>query len=474
MTNTISWTSTDLLEASQGDLLGGNASQSFTGISIDSRNITTNEVFVAIKGDVHDGHRFAEDVIRQGVKGIVINKDTARQLPCHQWEKEGIFCIAVNDTTKTLGDLACFHRKRTGVKVVAITGSNGKTTTREMTASVVAKRFNTLSSSKNFNNAIGLPLTLFKLNSHHQWAVVELGMNAPGEIDRLAEICLPNIGVITNIGPAHLEGVGSIEGVMNAKGELLGRIKPDGIAVLNADDPRVVKLAEKTSINVIFFGNSKTARIRAQRVKANDLENVFTLVMPEERISVKLGIPGVFMVSNALAAAAVGYQLGLSAQEIKTGLESFKPAGGRMQIIQTSSGVHIIDDTYNANPGSVEAAVKTLMAVKKNSRGVLVIGDMFELGKHAESMHKKIGALSARSGIERLYATGPFAETVAAGARDKDMDPHNIFTGSKEQILDALTRWLKPNDWVLVKGSRAMGMEEIVQGLKQWADTNET
>jgi UDP-N-acetylmuramyl pentapeptide synthase len=192
--------------------------------------------------------------------------------------------------------------------------------------------------------------------------------------------------------------------------------------------------------------------------------------MPEERISVKLDIPGVFMVSNALAAAAVGYQLGLAANEIKIGLESFKPAGGRMQIIQTPSGVHIIDDTYNANPGSVEAAVKTLMALKKNNRGVLVIGDMFELGKHAESMHKKIGALSARSGVERLYATGPFAETVAAGARAKDMDPHNIFTGSKEQILDALTRWLKPNDWVLVKGSRSMGMEDVVQGLKQWAD----
>ena len=261
MTKAIPWTSTDLLAATRGKLLGGNASQNFSGISIDSRHIAIGEVFVAIKGDVHDGHRFAEDVIRQGVKGVIINKDKAGELTSRQWEKKGIFCIAVDDTIKTLGDLACFHRKRTGVGIVAITGSNGKTTTREMTASVVDRRFKTLSSTKNFNNAIGLPLTLFKIKPDHQWAVVELGMNAPGEIDRLGEICLPDIGVITNIGPAHLEGVGSIEGVMHAKGELLGRIKPDGSAVLNIDDPRVVKLAEKTSKNVIFFGASELKSI---------------------------------------------------------------------------------------------------------------------------------------------------------------------------------------------------------------------
>ncbi|MBW1643046.1 MAG: UDP-N-acetylmuramoyl-tripeptide--D-alanyl-D-alanine ligase, partial [Deltaproteobacteria bacterium] len=272
-----------------------------------------------------------------------------------------------------------------------------------MTAAIVKQRFVTLSSRGNFNNEIGLPLTLLKLNHGHKWAVVELGMNAPGEIARLGEMCMPDIGVITNIGPAHLEGVGSIEGVMHAKGELLDKIKAGGTAVLNADDHRVLHLAGKTSTNVIFFGMSDKATIRAESFIETDRGISFNLVLPEETITIDLKIPGIFMVSNALAAAAVGYKLGLSAKEIKTGLEDFKPVGGRMNILHTGRGINLIDDTYNANPGSMEEALKTLTTLKKNNRGIFIAGDMFELGRHAEKMHEEIGALAADSDISRLY-----------------------------------------------------------------------
>lgn len=461
----IPWTTAEILEATRGEILFGDIKHSFSGISIDSRTISADDLFIAIKGNVHDGHDFTSEVIDQGVRGLLINKDRTADLPVGQWQKKGIVCVAADDTIKALGDLASFRRKRLQVSVVAITGSNGKTTTREMTAAVVSRRFSTLSASRNFNNEIGVPLTLLKLNASHQWAVLELGMNRPGEIGKLAEICQPDIGVITNIGHAHLEGFDSIEGVMEAKGELLEKIKTTGTAVLNADDPRILWLASKTSKNSLFFGLSKRATIKASDVKEKGRGILFTLTLPAEALPIYLRTPCYFMVSNALAAAAVGYLLGFKADEIKTGLEYFKPIQGRMNILKTSSGINIIDDTYNANPDSMEAAIKTLKSLKRNNRGVLVAGDMLELGKYAETLHRKIGSLAARAGIARLYVTGRFAELVASGARDENMNSKDVFTGTREEILAELTGWLGPDDWVLVKGSRATGMEKIVEGL---------
>jgi UDP-N-acetylmuramoyl-tripeptide--D-alanyl-D-alanine ligase len=461
----IPWTTAEILEATKGDLLCGDIKHTFEGVSIDARTISANELFIAIKGNVYDGHSFASDVISSSVRGLIISKDKVCDPAGTDWQDKGIVCVKVNDTTKALGDLASFNRMRTDVSVVAITGSNGKTTTREMTASVVSTRYKTLSSKGNFNNEIGLPLTLLDLKNSHQWAVLELGMNRPGEIDRLGEICIPDIGVITNIGFAHLEGVGSIEGVMNAKGELLKRIKPEGTAVLNADDSRVLYLSTKTSKKVLYFGLSEDARIKALDVNETTTGISFTLVLPEERIPIELKVHGGFMVSNALAAASVGYIIGLSSEEIKAGLEYFQPVKGRINIFDVR-GVHIIDDTYNANPDSMEAAIRTLSSLKGNSRGILVAGDMLELGEHAESMHRKIGALSARSNIARLYITGEFAEAVANGAGKEDKNSIDIFIGAREEIVEDLKKSLLPGDWVLVKGSRAMGMEKIVEGLK--------
>jgi UDP-N-acetylmuramoyl-tripeptide--D-alanyl-D-alanine ligase len=465
----IPWKTQEILEATGGELLVGEASRKFSRVGIDSRKISSSDLFVAIVGDVHDGHTFVQDVVRQGVSGVMINKNSTGNIPVSDWQNLNITCVAVEDTTRSLGDLAAYNRRRADALVVAITGSNGKTTTRKLTSAVMNRRFNTLSTVGNFNNQIGLPLTLLNLQHAHQWAVVEIGTNSPGEIARLAEICTAEIGVITNIGPAHLEKLRSLDGVMREKGDLLKHLKPGGKAILNADDRRIRNLAAQTDRKVVLFGLCSDATIRAETINETISGINFTLVLPEQRIEVALSACGSFMVTNALAAAATAYLAGLSINQIKAGIESYRPAAGRMNILQTPDGIHIIDDTYNANPESMQAAINTLKASSAGSRTIVVSGDMLELGEHAESMHKQIGALAAASGIRKLYVTGDFAEAVATGARQSKMSAANIFSGSKDDIIDDLKQTLKPGDWVLIKGSRGMAMEDIVNALKQWA-----
>jgi UDP-N-acetylmuramoyl-tripeptide--D-alanyl-D-alanine ligase len=466
----IPWTTREILEATQGELLGGDLERTFSVVFIDSRKISADGVFLAITGEVHDGHNFASEVVEQGVRGLVISRDKAQQLPVSIWKQIGVACIAVADTTRALGDMAAFNRRRSAASVVAITGSNGKTTTRQMTAGVVSQQYKTLATAGNFNNAIGLPLTLLSLEADHQWAVVELGTNNPGEIAGLAKICAPDIGVITNIGPAHLEGLGSLEGVAREKGSLLKGLRPGGKAVLNADDPRVRQLARRTSNAVHLYGVSEDAAVKAVQVEET-LDGIdFTLKIAEESIFIRLNSPGRFMVSNALAAATVGNLLGLSAAAIKAGLESFQPVAARMNIVHAPGGIHIIDDTYNANPDSMKAALTTLTKMSGGARTIFVAGDMLELGRQAPSLHSQLGRLAAECGISRLYASGTFAELVASGAREKGLPAASTITGSREEIVEDLIKRLQPGDWVLVKGSRGMAMEKVVEGLKAWGD----
>ena len=463
--STIPWTTADVLEATRGHFLCGRREQSFAGIGIDSRQMAPDKFFVAIKGEAHDGHAFIADVLKQKVQGVMVAQERVPEMPTDQWNAQGIVGIAVENTIFALGQLARYHRQRAGVSVVAITGSNGKTTTRSMMTAVVSRKYATLSTTGNLNNEIGLPLTLFRLSPNHQWAILELGMNHPGEMGRLGRICMPEIGVITNIGPAHLEGLKSIEGVRQAKGELLQTIVTGGTAVLNADDPHLVQLAEQTDRPVLFFGLADHAQVRAMDIKESTAGLVFTLVLPDDRLTVELPTHGRFMIFNALAAAAVGHQIGLSAQEIKAGLEIFRPVAGRLNLRHTPTGVTIIDDTYNANPGSMRAAIETLQALKGPQRGILVAGDMLELGTQAEQLHIEIGSWAAGHAVERLYLTGAFASQVAAGAQAQGLPVADIYIGSQEEILTDLLAWLQPGDWVLVKGSRGMHMENIVKGL---------
>lgn len=468
MSLTIPWTVSEILDATEGTLMTGNRKKMFTGISIDSRTISEADVFVAIRGEKHDGHHFIQDIVQKGVNGFVVSKSEAGVFAHNNEDFRKLVFIGVEDTTKALGDMASFNRRRSKILVIGLTGSNGKTTTRKMTAAVVRRRFSTLESHGNFNNQIGLPLTLLNLTSEHNCAVLEMGANHPGEIAYLAGICRPDIGVITNVGPAHLEGFGSLDGVALAKGELLDHMSLNGVVVLNAEDKRVVSMASRAPEKVLFYGTSKNATIRASNIVEQKRGTSFTLELPDEQITIYVKIPGSFMVLNALAAASVGYQLGLNAAEIKLALENdFEPAQARMNILETQNGIHVIDDTYNANPGSMEEALKTLKSLREKHRSVFVAGDMLELGEHAPVLHEKIGRIAADIKVSRLYVAGPHAGNVADGAEAAGMSKENIFLGTKEQILSDLKSWLEEGDWVLIKGSRGMGMEQIVKGLKQ-------
>jgi UDP-N-acetylmuramoyl-tripeptide--D-alanyl-D-alanine ligase len=323
-----------------------------------------------------------------------------------------------------------------------------------------------LKTEGNYNNLIGLPLTLFRLQDDHEWAVLEIAMNHPGEIARLTRICDPQVGVITNIGPGHLEGVKDIDGVMKAKGELLQGLSESGTAVLNIDDERICKLAEQFAGRVISFGIHSSAEVWATPVSQTASHCSFDLSWYDKSIRVRLGIPGNGAIYNALAAAAIGYRAGLSLEDVKEGLESTTTLAGRMEIIGLPGGVHMINDTYNANPGSMAQAMDTLNSLKGNGRGIFVAGDMLELGSHAESAHKELGIIAARGRLAYLYATGDFARTVADGALGAGMEPDKIFVGSKEDILEALKGRIGPGDWILVKGSRLMAMESVVEGLR--------
>jgi UDP-N-acetylmuramoyl-tripeptide--D-alanyl-D-alanine ligase len=465
----IPWNTRELIEATGGNLLSGSVDTVFAGISIDSRKISGDDLFVAIVGDNHNGHGFVEDVIGQGVSGVIIDKNTAGDFPISTWQAAKVDCIAVDDTTRALGDLAAYNRRRAKVGVIAITGSNGKTTTRQLSAAVVSRRFSTLSTVANFNNEIGLPLTLLRLQHDHQWAVVELGTSSPGEIARLAEICAADIGVITNVGPAHLEKLGSLDDVMREKGDLLKKMNTDGRAILNADDDRVCRLAAATDKDVVLYGLSENATVRAEDIHETADGITFTLVLPQAHAPVHLKLSGHFMVANALAAAAVGHLTGIAVHDIKAGLESFRTTAGRMGILETPGGIHIIDDTYNANPSSMLAAITTLNTLSTGRRSILVSGDMLELGEHSRALHRQVGVQAADAGVCKLYVTGEFADAVVAGAGESGMNQEQIFTGTKSQIIAALITELQSGDWLLVKGSRGSAMEEVVKALKEWA-----
>lgn len=457
------WTQRDILDATGGTLAAGPASLTFTGVSIDSRTVGLEDLFVAVSGERHDGHGFIPEVVAKGVRGVVLEgrKVTAEQL--QTWRGKGVLCVTVPDTIRALGDLAAFHRRRFDIPVAAVTGSNGKTSTKEMIASVLNRNFTTLKTTGNLNNEFGAPLTLLRLDRSHGAAVVEMGMNHPGEIRRLSAICRPTIGVITNVAPAHLEGLGTVENVRLAKGELLENIRPGGTAVLNGDNPHTRWLGERSPRPVLYFGLSETAQVRAEAIEERGIASRFTLVLPDARIAVELPAPGRFMVVNALAAAAVGWLAKVAAPDIALGLAAFAPVGGRMNIRQAPSGYTLIDDSYNANPGSMEAAIMTLASFRGRGRLVLAAGDMRELGPDAPRLHREIGRVAVRAGLDRLFLTGLEADSVKAGAMDAGMREDHVLIGEKPELAAALKDFLRPGDTVLVKGSRSMGMETLVR-----------
>jgi len=449
----------ELMKGSGGRLVSGSAAGELKGVSIDSRTLRSGEAFVAIRGHRLDGHDFCADALRKGAGALVV-ADPATVPPTR-----AVPVILVDDTTLALQRLARFHRARFELPVVAITGSNGKTTTKELTAAVLSVRFRVLKSEGSLNNQWGVPLTLLRLAPEHEALVIEIGMSALGEIAALAAIAQPTIGVLTNIGPVHLEFLGSLEAVQKAKGELVRTIGPEGTVVLNADDPLVLALAKEARGRVVTFGFEASAHVRARGVARDKSALAFTLVIGVSSAPVSLPLAGRHNVSNALAAAAVGSLFGLAPREIAEGLGRARPAAHRLTWID-AGGTMILDDCYNANPSSVAAALETLVE-EPGVRTIAVLGDMLELGAAAEAAHLEVGRLAARLGVERLYGFGPLSRSTVSGARAAGLlTAHAV--SDLETLIEEIRREVQPGDRILIKGSRGMKMERILERLVPW------
>lgn len=453
----------DLVRWTSGSLWRGRPNTVLRGVSIDSRQVAPGELFVAIVGPNHDGHRFCENVAERGAACLLVERGREGSIEA----PEGVAIVTVDDTTCALGALGAGHRANFSGPVVAITGSNGKTTTKEMCASILSVAAPCHRTPGNWNNQFGLPLTLLGRGEHDRSMVVELGMNHRGEIARLVKLALPSVAVITNVGSAHIEYLGSRQEIAMEKGDIVATLPPEATAVLNADDSEVMSQAGRTAAKILTFGTARDADVRASDVSELDGSGYsFELVTPMGSIRATVKGLGQTTLINALAAGAAALCAGASLSAVAAGLAKHEPIEGRLQQRKLAGDIVLVDDTYNANPQSTEAALRMLAKKKGTQRALAVLGDMGELGEAAEAAHRDTGTLTAKLGIDFLIALGDRAETVAAGALDSGMEPACVVVAHDH--VDASARAnaiLKERDVVLVKGSRSMRMERIVEAI---------
>ncbi|MBN2283052.1 MAG: UDP-N-acetylmuramoyl-tripeptide--D-alanyl-D-alanine ligase [Deltaproteobacteria bacterium] len=456
-------TTAEIVEITGGSLLRGRSGDEFTGVCTDSRNILPGCLFIPLSGDRYDGHDFVDEALRKGAAGSLIG--TGRRPP-DDGDADAVM-ISVPDTLNALGDIAHFWRKRFTVPVIAITGSSGKTSTKEMAAAVASSAFHVHKTPGNYNNLIGVPLTLLQMNEQQELVILEMGTNRRGEIARLTDIAEPDIGVITNIGPAHLEGLGTIDVVRDEKADLFLHMRGRGRAVLNADDPATPLIAEILDIPQVTFGVGHEAFLRAVDIKAVAVDSMrFTIRMGKAERNVTMNALGVHQVSNALAAAAAAWCAGLPLDDICEGLARYRPVQGRMTVRSLKNGAFLIDDSYNANPASVREALRALRERKGAGRLVVILGDMLELGDRAPEMHEEIGRYLASTGVDRVYLRGDFTGSVTAGALRGGMKQEGISpAGDPAVVARDLARYVTAGDWILIKGSRMLRMEEFVDAL---------
>jgi UDP-N-acetylmuramoyl-tripeptide--D-alanyl-D-alanine ligase len=453
----------EIVRATQGALVTGDLGVSVSGVSIDSRTLAVGEAFFAIRGHRLDGHAFLADAAARGAACFVVQVLSDGIPPT-------VPLVLVEDTTRALGKLAAAHRARFTLPVVAVTGSNGKTTTKEMIASVLGTRWRTLKPEGSFNNQWGLPLTLLGLGPEHEALVVELGANQPGEIASLAALARPTVAVVTTVATAHTEFFGSLEGVRAEKATLVRAVDKGGHVALNADDPRVLRMAAETAAEVITYGQSAAARVRAvapgdsgEIVDDDGSGLTFTLDVGGHRAAVRLAFVGRHNVTNALAAAAASVALGFDLAEIVAGLERARPAKGRC-VWREAGDVWILDDTYNANPVSVLAAYATAAARRRAGRLMVVLGDMLELGAVSEAAHRKAGGAAADLGTDVFIGMGRYAALAAEEARAAGV-AETLTTTTFEDTVAHLLKRVTAGDVVLVKGSRGMRMERVTDAL---------
>jgi len=448
----------DLLVSTKGRLLSGNESDILTGLSTDTRRLKGGELFLAIKGERFDGHNFILDAVSKGAGGVLVQDGCILNA---KFKIPDISFISVENSIKALGDIARYHRSRFSVPIMGITGSNGKTTTKEMIGAILSKRFNILKNFGTENNQIGVPLTLVRLNSDHKMAVLEMGTNHLGEIRRLSEIASPTMAVITNIGPSHLEYLKNTDTVRKAKCEILDSLDKNAKVVINGDDESLKSL--KTNFKVVKFGLDKQFDFYADKVNVEPDGINFRL---NGKHDISLGLLGRHNVYNALAAISATWDFGVSIDDIKEALREFRVPNMRMEVKRIGD-IKIINDSYNSNPLSMKKAIEALRDMTTKGRKILIAGDMLELGNLSSRFHHLVGRQAAESGIDLIVAVGKLAEHVAKGAQEAGMSQKKIkLCNVTKEASSTLAGLVKKGDTVLVKGSRAMRMEQIVSELE--------
>ena len=425
-------------------------------ITQDSRTADGGSLYVAIIGERLDGHQFIPECMNKGVAAClseqVVSPKTTSAL------------LYVPSVKKALLQLAAYYKSQFSIPVVGITGSVGKTTTKDMVASVVKQKYDTLWTEGNYNNDIGVPLTLFRLEEHHEVAIIEMGMNHFDELHALAEVVRPNIGLISNVGVAHLEFLGSREGILQAKCELFDFMDETGVAILNADNDMLIGLDGKMPQRQVWFGLENHKGIFASDLSIEGLERTCCKVhTPIGEMELSIPLPGEHMVLNALSAVAVGLELGIGLEDIKRGIESFVPTKNRMNIIKQENGVTIIDDVYNANPISMKASLDILATAK--GRKIAILGYMGELGEIAAEMHQEIGEYAAKKGIDMLLCIGHFSQKTEHGARQAGLRDAYTFE-TQEDVWEEGFDWIQAGDTILVKGSRSLQLEKTVEKIQ--------
>jgi len=461
----MSWTAERLAEATGGKLIRGNPGLAVDGISTDTRNIRPGCCFVALPGERRDGHDFIPAAVAAGARALIVSRRFDNPPVPSPSE---LAAIEVRDALFALGELARYHRRLFSCPVIGITGSNGKTGTKEMLAEILGVNRCVLKNKGNFNNLIGVPLTLLELAPEHETAIVEMGINVPGEMARLVEIAAPTAGAITNIYPAHLEGLGSLDGILSEKGKLWTGLGKKGLAAVNMDDPRLLAFSKKIDARTITYSRGDpSARVRvAGEIEIRDGMSCFRLVLDGDTVPVILPLLGEHQVQNALAAAAMSLALGETAETITLGLSRCRPGPQRMRVHHLADGRTLVDDTYNANPGSMLAAVRTALAASSGKPLVAVLGEMRELGPESALLHYELGCRIGSLPVSRLVTLGRLAAEIAKGAMAAGMPAASCHDAATHEEIVTWLRDRSPEEaWILVKGSRGMTMERVVEGI---------
>jgi UDP-N-acetylmuramoyl-tripeptide--D-alanyl-D-alanine ligase len=467
-----------LTTATCGQFVGsGEGSATVGRVEIDSRRVQPGDLFWALRGEHHDGHDFLVEARDHGATAAVVRRKRLAHAQ-KAWKvaatsDNSTALIAVDDTQRALVDFARWYRSQLDAVIIGVTGSFGKTTTREMIHAVLSHEHHGVRSLKNFNNHIGLPLSLLELDSHHEFAVLEMGASAVGEIAALASIARPEIGVITGIGLAHVEGFGTKERLVQGKGELLEALPASGFAVIPGDDPLTRQMACRAACKVLFIGEHDDNHMIARRVTVGNQWLSFEVDDVECHVPVTYHVPvtGRHFLQAALTAVAIAREIGLSPPDIAAGLHRFEAVQGRCQVHRIGSWT-VIDDSYNANPASMRAACETLRDWQGAHKRLLVIGDMLELGAHAAQCHYELGQAAATARVDGLLVFGAQAEHVIRGARNSGLPASRLALCDQfEILLTVLDCFLEPDDVVLVKGSRGMRMERVIDWLRQQAVT---